>query len=46
LQQKAGKLVGNQKVQAKGLAKQVSGKLQKGVGDVKEVLKDAGRIGD
>ena len=41
LQQKAGKLVGSEKMQAKGLAKQVSGKLQKGVGDVKEVVKDA-----
>lgn len=41
LQQKAGKLVGNEKMQAKGVAKQISGKLQKGVGDVTEVLKDA-----
>lgn len=41
LQQKAGKLVGSEKMQAKGLAKQISGKLQKGVGDVKEVVKDA-----
>ena len=41
VQQKAGKLVGNEKLQAKGLAKQVSGKLQRGVGDVKEALKDA-----
>ena len=46
LQQQAGKLVGNEKLQAKGLAKQISGKLQKGVGDFKEVLKDAGKIGD
>ena len=46
LQQKAGKLVGNEKLQAKGLAKQVSGKLQKGLGDAKEILKDAGKIGD
>ena len=41
LQQKAGKLVGNDRLQAKGLAKQVSGKVQKGVGDVKEAFKDA-----
>lgn len=41
LQQKAGKLVGNEKMQAKGVAKQISGKLQKGVGDITEVLKDA-----
>lgn len=46
LQQKAGKLVGNERLQAKGLAKRISGKLQKGVGDVKEVIKDAGKIGD
>lgn len=43
LQQKAGKLVGNERMQAKGIAKQVSGKLQKGVGNVKEVLKDDGK---
>jgi uncharacterized protein YjbJ (UPF0337 family) len=41
LQQKAGKLVGSEKMQAKGIAKQISGKVQKGVGDVKEVVKDA-----
>lgn len=46
LQQKAGKLVGNEKLQAKGIAKQISGKLQKGVGDVKEVLEDAAKPGD
>ena len=46
LQQQAGKLVGNEKMQAKGLAKQVSGKLRKGVGDVKQVIKDVGKIGD
>jgi uncharacterized protein YjbJ (UPF0337 family) len=45
LQQKAGKLVGNEKLQARGLANQVSGKIQKGVGDVKEALKDAGKTG-
>lgn len=46
LQQQAGKLVGNERMQAKGLAKQVSGKLQKAGGDVKQVLKDVGKIGD
>lgn len=45
MQQKAGELVGNERLQAKGVAKQISGKIQKGVGDVKEVLKDAGKIG-
>jgi len=42
LQQKAGKLVGNERLQAKGIGKQVSGKIQKGVGDVKEDFKNAG----
>ena len=45
LQQKAGKLVGNEKLQAKGLAKQVSGKFQKGVGDIKAAVEDAGKSG-
>ena len=45
LKEQAGKLVGNEKLQAKGLAQQVSGKLQKGAGDVKEVIKDVGKIG-
>ena len=41
LQQKTGELVGSKKQQARGLEKQVEGKIQKGVGDVKEVIKDA-----
>ena len=41
VQQRAGKLVGSEKMQAKGLAKRVSGEIQKGVGDVKEALDDA-----
>ena len=45
LKEQAGKLVGNERLQAKGLAQQVSGKLQKGAGDVKEVIKDVGKIG-
>ncbi|HET9578275.1 MAG TPA: CsbD family protein [Usitatibacter sp.] len=41
LQQEAGKLVGSEKQQAKGIAKQIAGKVQKGVGDVKESLGNA-----
>lgn len=40
-QQEAGKLIGSKEQQAKGLKKQVSGKMQKSVGDAKEVIKDA-----
>ena len=41
IQEKAGKLVGNQEQQAKGLANQVEGKTQQKVGDLKEAVKDA-----
>jgi uncharacterized protein YjbJ (UPF0337 family) len=41
IQEEAGKLVGNKEQQAKGLQRQVEGKLQKGVGDVKEAVTDA-----
>lgn len=41
VQQEAGKLVGSSEQQLKGLAKQSEGKLQKGIGDAKEVVKDA-----
>ena len=41
IQEEAGKLVGNREQQAKGLQKQVEGKLQKGVGNVKEAVTDA-----
>jgi uncharacterized protein YjbJ (UPF0337 family) len=43
VQEKAGELTGSTDQQIKGIAKQVEGKTQKAVGDVKEVLKDAGR---
>ncbi len=43
VQEKAGELVGSKSQQAKGLTKEVEGKAQKGVGDAKEALKDAGR---
>jgi uncharacterized protein YjbJ (UPF0337 family) len=41
VQEKAGKLTGNQKQQIKGLKNQVEGKIQKGLGDVKEAFDDA-----
>lgn len=41
VQQQAGKVVGSTEQQAKGLAKQVEGKTQKGFGDAKEAVKKA-----
>jgi uncharacterized protein YjbJ (UPF0337 family) len=41
VREEAGKLVGSKEQQAKGLQKQVEGKLQKGVGDLKEAVKKA-----
>ena len=43
VQEKTGAVIGSTDQQVKGIAKQVEGKTQKAVGDVKEVLKDAGR---
>lgn len=43
VQEKSGALSGSTDQQVKGIAKQVEGKTQKAVGDVKEVLKSAGR---
>ena len=41
VQEKAGELTGSDKQQLKGLKNQVEGKIQKGVGDVKEAIDDA-----
>lgn len=41
LQEGAGKLVGSKEQQAKGLNKQVEGKVEKSIGNAKEVVKDA-----
>jgi uncharacterized protein YjbJ (UPF0337 family) len=41
IQEEAGKLVGSEEQQRSGLTKQTEGKLQKAVGDVKEVVTDA-----
>jgi uncharacterized protein YjbJ (UPF0337 family) len=40
---KIGSLTGNRSEQAKGLAKQAEGKLQKGVGDLKNVGRNKNR---
>ncbi|MEO8542415.1 MAG: CsbD family protein [Burkholderiaceae bacterium] len=40
VQQKTGELIGSKEQQAKGLGKQVEGKMQKNLGDAKENLKD------
>jgi len=43
VQEAAGKAVGSDEQRLKGIRKQVEGRAQKAVGDVKEVLKDAGK---
>jgi uncharacterized protein YjbJ (UPF0337 family) len=37
----AGKVVGNERLQAEGKADKVAGKVQKGYGDAKEEVRDA-----
>jgi uncharacterized protein YjbJ (UPF0337 family) len=41
VQEQAGKLVGSEEQEAKGLGKQVAGNVQKNVGDAKENVSDA-----
>lgn len=41
VQQKTGAAIGSEKQQAKGLGKQIEGKVQKSFGDAKEAAKDA-----
>jgi uncharacterized protein YjbJ (UPF0337 family) len=43
VQQGAGKLVGSESQQVKGLGKQIEGKSQKAVGDAQEIIKGAGK---
>jgi len=43
LQQRIGEATGNERQQARGAAKQVEGKVQKGVGDVEQAVKRAVR---
>ena len=41
IQEEAGKLLGSEEQRVKGLKKQAECKIQKGVGDLKEVVSDA-----
>jgi uncharacterized protein YjbJ (UPF0337 family) len=43
VQEKAGQVTGNPVQEAKGQARQVEGAVQKGVGNIKEIVKDATR---
>jgi uncharacterized protein YjbJ (UPF0337 family) len=43
IREEAGKLVGSNEEQAKGLMNQVEGKAQQQVGNLKEAVKDAGK---
>ncbi len=45
LKEVAGKVVGNEKLEGKGIADQAAGKVQKTYGDVKEKAKDAIKSG-
>lgn len=45
VQEKAGKLIGNEKLQVKGLGKQISGTVEKIYGDAKAVFKGASKHG-
>jgi uncharacterized protein YjbJ (UPF0337 family) len=40
VQKEAGKMVGSREHEAKGMAKQAEGKTQKGVGNVKDAVRD------
>jgi uncharacterized protein YjbJ (UPF0337 family) len=41
VQEEAGKLVGNKHQQTEGIKRQLAGKLQETVGDLKKAVKDA-----
>jgi uncharacterized protein YjbJ (UPF0337 family) len=43
VQEKTGQVIGSPEQELKGIQKQVAGKTQKSVGDLKEVVKDAGK---
>ncbi|KQX30168.1 CsbD family protein [Variovorax sp. Root434] len=45
LKEAAGKAIGNEKLEGKGIAEQAAGKVQKTYGDVKERAKDAIKSG-
>lgn len=41
IKEAAGKVTGNERLQAEGTAEKVAGKIQKGVGDLKDAARDA-----
>jgi uncharacterized protein YjbJ (UPF0337 family) len=41
IKEAVGKAVGNERLEAEGMADQAAGKIQKGVGDLKEAGRDA-----
>ena len=41
IKEAAGKATGNERLQAQGVADRAAGKVQKGVGDLKEAARDA-----
>jgi uncharacterized protein YjbJ (UPF0337 family) len=43
VQQKIGEVIGNPNQQAKGVAKQIEGTIQKGAGDVEQAVKDSAK---
>jgi uncharacterized protein YjbJ (UPF0337 family) len=43
VRQKIGQVTGNRKLQVKGVANQIEGHVEKGVGDVEQALDKAGR---
>ena len=43
VQEKTGELTGSEKQQFKGIKNQVEGKVEKGVGDVKEAFEEANK---
>jgi uncharacterized protein YjbJ (UPF0337 family) len=43
IQKQAGKLTGNREQEAKGQARQTTGKVQQKVGDLKEALRESGK---
>ena len=44
VQEQAGKLVGSEEQQFKGRSRQISGRIQKGVGDAKQSVEDFNKI--
>ena len=41
IKEAAGKVTGNERLEAEGAAEKIAGKIQKGVGDLKDAARDA-----